>query len=152
MKPPSSQSRDYSDPPIEEFPHGVTREWLAEGRIVVHTTKHIDNDEGRAVFFTMVKETMQDWHPDQPFLQMVKFPTASMIHFTPEAREQFKEVGASSSHLIGRVAIILPRTFVNMALRIFINRELRKITPNTDFRIFHSADSAETWLREGLNE
>jgi hypothetical protein len=74
-----------------------------------------------------------------------------MIHFTPETRERFKTVGASSSHLSGRVAIVLPRTFVNMALRIFINRELRNITPNTDFRIFHNAASAESWLRELLN-
>lgn len=152
MKPPNFRSREYIDPPKEEFPHGISREWLADGQIVVHSAKVIDIKEGQEVFFEMVMETMQNWNPEQPFLQMVKFPNASMMHFTGELREKLKEVGTNASHLSGRVAVVVPRTFINMALRIFVNRELRNVTPDSEFRFFHNAEVAENWLRELIVE
>ncbi len=131
---------------------GISCEWLDEGRIVVHTAKHLDSDEIRDSFLEMVKETMQSWNPEQIFLQLLRFPTASMIHFSAETRQKLSATGEYASHLQGRAAVVVPRTFLNMAVRIFVNRDIRAVTPQIEMKIFHNQAVAEEWLRELLED
>lgn len=100
----------------------------------------------------MVKETMQNWNPEQRFLQLLRFPTASMIHFSAETRQKLSATGEYASHLQGRAAVVVPRTFLNMAVRIFVNRDIRAVTPQIEMKIFHNQAVAEEWLREVLEE
>ncbi len=91
---------------------------------------------------------IKDWPDDRIYLA-VQDLSGPRFALTPYARKRASETYEVRPALKGRVAIILPRTFVAQLVRLFIRGERRN---HFETRFFMSAKDALVWLAEELPE
>lgn len=136
---------------VEQFGNGVTREWIEEGWLVVH--KVVLDDQGEAIdaWEEMVRDTLDLWPSDVEYRALDYFPNLSPLRFSNEVQDRFISLAFAAGNARGRAAVVLPRTFVTMATRIFFNTTLRHYQPYIQRRIFVRTASGLLWLQSQDN-
>lgn len=131
----------------EKIAPGVTREWLAEGRVVKYTLTNTLVDSLEAWAETAI-QTMEAWPPDRPYLAIHDVSAPAVI-LTPHARRCSQRIASAAPALKGRVAVIVPRGALGHLLRIFLNR-LMINSGKRLLKAFFSQEEALAWLEEAL--
>src|SRR3954468_17118232 len=110
-------------PPAGKPLPSVTLEWVADGAIPVLTIT--DMSRGTIdMWFKLLVEIMKAWPPDRPFLILHHIDTQDAF-LTPYIRSRVKDLDDVNTTLNGRVALVLPRTFVAQIARIFMRTARR---------------------------
>jgi hypothetical protein len=135
---------------FEQFGRGVIRGWLYDSAVVIHKA-YID-PAGAAVenWFEMSLDTYADWSPTKAFRAIEYFPNLSRVLFATTVEEKAKMLAKSFPHMQGKAAIVVPRKFVTMSFRRFVNKTLLRLQPEMDREVFHHYDDAVAWLCEDL--
>lgn len=134
---------------IEQLEHGVSREWLDEGRVVVFRTAN-SSRAAADVWAEAVMATVTAWPSDQPFLALYDF---RQLGLTPYNREVSLRVANSiPDHFQGRFALLVGRDVLGHAIRLFGTRELGRVMPQLRGNYFYDESEALTWLREVLTD
>jgi hypothetical protein len=122
---------------------GVTLEWLHDGQIPCFTLADIS----RATvddWMRLLAQLMEYWPADLPYAAIIDAtPSGGML--TPYARAKVGDLEGINPSLQGRVAVILPRTFVAQLIRLFV-RTLRRQKVVTG--IFFTREEALDWVKQ----
>ena len=135
---------------FEQFGRGVVRGWLYDNAVVIHKA-YID-PAGAAVegWFEMSLDTYADWSPTKDFRAIEYFPNLSRLLFANEVQEKAKMLAKSFPHMCGKTAIVVPKKFVTLSFRRFVNKTLKRIQPNLEREVFHHYHDAAEWLYSDL--
>lgn len=122
---------------------GVTLEWLYGGQIPCFTILDIS----RATvdnWMVLLRQLLENWPANRPYVA-IHDASVSGVMLTPYARAKITELEGVNPALQGRVAIILPRTFVAQLIRVYV-RTLRRQKVVTG--IYFARDEALEWISE----
>src|SRR5579859_5485934 len=145
-----TNSLPTENPPAEEGVSTLaTLSWLRDDRIVVFTVNGPTTRPAVDRWFDLVAGVVKSWPPEKPYLALHDLSN-KQVALTPYARSRAMEFDPLVRHLHGRIAIVLPNTFMNQLFRLFL-RTLgwqRKL-PTEAFTAF---DAALRWLESGLQQ
>ncbi len=144
---PRMKPEDNAPSFIEQFGRGVTREWIDEGYLVVHKVVLDEKGEALDAWENMVRDTLDLWPPNTEYRGLDYFPNLSPLRFSSDVQDRFISLAFAAGNVRGRAAVVLPRTFVTMATRIFFNTTLKHYQPYIQRRIFVKTSSALVWLQ-----
>jgi hypothetical protein len=138
---PSSSTGPGS--PVEQLPHGITREWMLDRRIVIYSginTPRASVDS----WFEAFKEDLLAWPADRPYL-VVHDLTHKNVALTPYARKRAQDMIFLRPDLKGRSALIMRNTFASHLIELFLRQQRQ--TPRIR-HVFYNREKAVAWLRE----
>lgn len=135
---------------FEQFGRGVVRGWLYDDTVVIH--KAYLDPAGAAVenWFEMSLDTYADWSPTHEFRAIEYFPNLSRLLYATEVEGKAKMLAKSFPQMRGKSAIVVPRKFVTMSFRRFVNKTLKRLQPNMEREVFHHYEDAMEWLCQDL--
>lgn len=122
---------------------GVTRRWLDGGRIVWFSIHSIE----RSVIDGWVKiteEAITNWPEERPFLTVQDFSNCDGLALTPYVRKNAEYLANLQPHIPGRNAVILRKSFVVQAIKVFLMAMHDK---RRERRVFYNAQEGIEWLR-----
>ncbi|MBI5930931.1 MAG: hypothetical protein HY862_16595 [Chloroflexi bacterium] len=133
---------------VEHVGRYVTRELIDNGRITVY---HLLSIKREAVdeWITSALETFKNWPSKEPFLVIYDFLESGGLTLTPYIRKRSQELAVARPELMGRAAIVLPRTIGAQAAKMFVLISLQK---SRQRRVFFTMDEALAWIRKPDNE
>jgi hypothetical protein len=133
--------------PIQEITPGLRIRWLLDRRILVVIA---DSSTRPAIdaWAQFMFSAIRNWPDDRTYLA-VQDLSSPRFSLTPYARKRASETYEVRPSLKGRVAIILPRTFIAQIVRLFIRGEKRN---HFETRFFANDREALIWLAEELPE
>ena len=131
----------------QEITPGLRVKWLFDRRILVVIA---DSSTRPAVdaWAQLMFSAIRDWPDDRTYLAIQDL-SSPRFSLTPYARKRASETYEVRPSLKGRVALILPRTFIAQLVRLFIRGEKRN---HFETRFFADAREALIWLAEELPE
>ena len=138
----SSELHGSATGTVEELSSGLTREWLYDGQIVVYTVKDVRRETIDAWLETFTTDIM-NWPADGIFRVVHDLSIAGGI--TPYGRTRGQEMFNTCPEVLTWAALVLPDTFVNDLIRIF----LRTQSTHTESRVrecFTTREDALKWL------
>ena len=145
----SSVWEKRSSQSIEQIYPGITRFWLAKGQIVCYTVTTI----ARPAIDAWTEATMElamAWPKDHIYLSIHDFSEATL---TPYVRKRAEEANSKMPKtLYGRSAVIMPRTFMNHMIRLFVTVELSRKNLRIERDVFFRLEEATEWLKKALEE
>jgi len=135
----------FEETPTEQLSPGIKYKWLFDRHIlyVIGDTSHRSDIDA---WFQFMCTVMGNWPDDITYLavQDLSSPNFSL---TPYARTRATEIYKVRPTLRGRVAIVMPRSFIGHLLQMFI----RTVRGNIfDTRFFLSQGDALVWLAQKL--
>jgi hypothetical protein len=133
--------------PVEEVAPGLRVKWLFDRRLLVviaDSSTRSAVDAWAQLMFSAIK----NWPADRTYLAIQDL-SSPRFSLTPYARKRASETYEVRPSLKGRVALILPKTFVAQLIRLFIRGERRN---HFETRFFVSFKEAVEWLAEELPE
>ncbi|MCC7449677.1 MAG: hypothetical protein IT324_19820 [Anaerolineae bacterium] len=136
-----NNSSPTNSPAIEQLSPTLSREWIADGHIVVYTLQ----DGTRTTIDRWVKAFTADiaaWPEDRPFLVIHDF-SARQVTTTPYGREGGDKLVNVRPEVKGRVAVLLPKTIAAHLIRLFLDQHTKG---GRERRIFTSREDAIKWL------
>ncbi|MEP7285381.1 MAG: hypothetical protein ABI947_06405 [Chloroflexota bacterium] len=148
--PPTVSAWDKrSSQTVEQIYPGVTRIWLHKGQIVCYTVTSVTRAAADAWLNSAV-ELVAQWPADQPYLSIHDFSEATL---TPFIRKRSVEANkAMPPTLFGRSAVIMPRTFVNHIIRLFVTTDLSHANKRIQRDVFFRLEEATEWLLKGMDK
>lgn len=130
---------------IEQLSPGVKREWLFAGKIVVYTVTD-SRRESVDAWISAFKSDLMGWSADRPFL-LIHDISVRDAAATPYLLARVQEMVLVRPDVRGRAAIILPGNFVDQMIRIFLDRQEKRVTHiPRERKIFASREQAIAWL------
>ncbi len=129
---------------VERVGQYVTREWIDNKRIVIYRIYGITR-EAVDEWITSAFEIFKLWPATEPLLVVYDFSESGGLSITPYIRKRTAELAEARPELMGRAAVILPRTIGAQAARIFVLISLKK---NRVRRVFFTVDEALAWIRK----
>ena len=108
---------------IEELGLGVTREWVNDHRIVVFTIADVSRAAVDA-WMDAVTQTMNTWTADTIYIVHDYTPSKTSM-LTPYMRARIQELYEFGRDLRGHLAVVLPRTFITILMKAFLNKQER---------------------------
>lgn len=143
----SSAWEKRSSQTVEQLHPNVTRFWMYRGQIVCYTITSVS----RPAIDTWANaslELIKEWSPDQPYLAIHDFSEATL---TPYIRKRAEEVVLQiPKHYTGRSAVIMPRTFVNQLIRLFVTVDLVNKNKVIDRQVFFRIEEAVEWVKKAI--
>jgi hypothetical protein len=139
---PSSVPSENVSGSIETLSSGVTREWIYDRQIVVYTVNDVRR-ESLDVWTDAFKSDINSWPADRLFRVIQDLRLAGGI--TPYGRTKAQEMFQARPDVRVWSALVLPSTFVNNLIRLFVRAQNN---PNT-MRVrefFRTREDALTWL------
>ncbi len=141
----------------ERIPDVVTpnasREWLADGRIILFTVQSAKHDAIDA-WADLILEASNAYPVERPWLIIHNIAVVNAA-ITPYARKRIDDVNLGGpQNLKGRVAIVTPQSIFARLVRLYVNT-LQRNLPNLDeitMRVFFKQAEAEAWLLELFDE
>jgi hypothetical protein len=128
---------------VEKIYPGVTRIWLHKGQIVCYTLSTVARAAVDA-WMQATEELIHAWPLEHPYLAIQDI---SEVTLTVYMRQKTSEVnGRMPSSLKGRSAVVMPRTFVNQMIRLFVTIELARKNPSVQRDVFFRIEEATAWL------
>lgn len=134
-------------PPAGKASSSVTLEWLDDGAIPVLTIRDVARGT-IDIWFKLLVDIMKAWPADRPFVIMHHIDTQDAF-LSPYIRSRVKDLDKVNADLNGRVALVLPRTFVAQIARIFL-RTARRTGVMTE--IFFKREEGLAWLEKLLRK
>jgi hypothetical protein len=133
--------------PVEEIAPGFKVKRLFDRRIlyVIAETSHRAVVDSWTEFMSSV---ITNWPDDRTYLA-VQDLSSPKFSITPYVRARASETYEVRPALKGRVALILPKTFVGQMIQMFIRGEKRN---HFETRYFGSSQEALLWLAQELPE
>ena len=132
---------------LEVFDHGISREFLAEGRIVVIASQGDMRRIAVDQWANIVTETYRAWTPGQPILALLDLSAPSQT-LTPYARQRADEAyDAADPDTPARGALLLKDGFAMRIISMFV-RERKGRHKQSEVRIFVQRTEALRWLHE----
>jgi hypothetical protein len=131
--------------PSEEIVPGLKVKWLLDRRILVV----IGDSSARSAIDSWAQfmfSAIRAWPDDRIYLAIQDL-SSPRFSLTPYARKRASETYEVRPSLKGRVAVILPRTFIAELVRLFIREERRN---HFETRFFANSKDALVWLAEEL--
>jgi hypothetical protein len=134
---------------IEDFGHGVTREWLYDKRIVVITRPDMSR-ESVDTWFKAVKQTYDEWPVDRAFLGLQDF--SGGYAYTPYGTARTKELASlpKKGYMVYS-AIVLPKSFTRSLIVMIMNNVQRLRRRDLYLRLFFDRAEALAWLKSSLD-
>jgi hypothetical protein len=111
---------------VEQLSSGVTREWLFDRKIVVYTVLD-PRRETVDTWMNAFEADLMSWPADRPFLEIYDLSTP-LAALTPYVLARAQKMVFVRPEVKGRCAIILPGHFVNQLVRIFLDRQEKRIS------------------------
>lgn len=133
---------------ISNLGNGVTRGWLHDGRIVVFT---LHDDLKRHTMETWaegVKQTLQDWAKDRPFLVIHHVKSTILSSHTRYQAEEASR--AVPDGMTGRVVVVIPNSAMGHIIRLISLGASRLFRGKLETRIVCDFDEGLVWLEEML--
>lgn len=127
----------------EKIGQFVTREWVDNKRIVHFRLYSITRD-AIDEWINSSRETFLQWPAHEPILIVHDFTESGALSLTPYIRKRATELANVRPELMGRAAIVFPRTIGAQAAKIFVLISLQKHRVR---RVFFTVDEALGWLR-----
>jgi hypothetical protein len=124
----------------------VTLEWLADDRIPLFSVPNVSRGT-IDTWIGMLAEMMKSWPPDRPFVMLHDISTKGAI-LTPYVRDRVKGLEAVNPSLKGRVALVLPKTFVVQLVKLYLRTAQRT---DVATEIFFDRETAQEWLKQVLD-
>ena len=129
---------------VEKIGQFVTREWIDNRRIIIYRVYSITR-EAVDDWIASAFEIFMAWPATEPLLIVYDFSVSGALSITPYIRKRTAELAEARPELMGRAAVILPRTIGAQAARIFVLISLKK---NRVRRVFFTMDDALAWIRK----
>ncbi len=130
---------------VEQLSSGVTREWLFDRKIVVYTVLD-PRRESVDTWCSAFKTDLMNWPADQPFL-LIHDLSSPKATATSYALARAQEMVYIRPEVKGRAGIILPENFVSQVIRVFLNRQERRVAVVPRARkVFVNREQAIAWL------
>ncbi len=122
-------------------------ERLRDGQIVVFRVRAATTRAVVDEWFDHVADVVKNWPAEKVYLAMQDV-SDRRVALTPYARGRVREFDDLVKHLHGRIAIVLPNTFMGHLIRIFLTTmRWQKKLPTEGFLSFQDALN---WLEKGL--
>jgi hypothetical protein len=132
----------------EALGHGVSREWLEDGRILVLTMPEGAHRDAIDVWFNTLTETADQWDKSRPFLVL---HDSRELGFSYYFRERAIAAGKRTpKDLKGRAAVVLSGGVIGHLLAMLAKLSSNNVSAHFTLKTFNDYDQALTWLREGL--
>jgi hypothetical protein len=132
---------------VEQIYPGISRFWMDQGRIVCYSVTSITRPAIDA-WKASTLEIVHAWPVEQPYLSIHDFSEATL---TPYVRQRSAEMSvAFPERLFGRSAVIMPRTFVNHLIRMWVTMNLARNNQQIKRDVFFRLEEATEWLKKGL--
>lgn len=128
----------------EVFGHDVCLEWLDNDQIVIFSATRPSRD----TVDTWAEKVIEITDQYRYKVRYIHDFSQSQVVLTPYAREKAKLVNDTHPDAKGYVAVILQRSILSQALRLFLNHDLLKRQPNITNRVFFNREDALDWLRQ----
>ncbi len=131
--------------PAEHVAPGFSFKWLYDRRllyVIGDSSSRADID----AWYQFMASVIKDWPEDRIYLA-VQDLSSPKFTLTPYARARASDTYKVRPALKGRVALILPKTFVGQLIRLFIHGERRN---HFETRFFVTQSDALAWLAQDL--
>ncbi len=129
---------------VEHYPHGVTREWYYENRIVVFSVPTVER-EAIDSWYDILKKTMAEWPVGRKWLAMHDVSHQAHMVMTPYLRAKANEIyNYRMDSLRGCIAVAAPRTFVAQLIQLFFAAQRNKRYAT---HLFFTRQSGLEWLK-----
>lgn len=129
---------------VEQFPHGLSREWYYDKRMFVLTLRDVSRD-AIDTWFQVLKQTMTDWPEKKRWLALHDVSTQPQFILTPYVRALGNEIyNYRRDALRGYIGFVTPRTFVAQMLQIFLATQKNKRYAT---HLFFTRKSGLEWLK-----
>src|SRR5258708_757845 len=132
---------------VEQICPGVSRFWLHKAQIVCYSVSTIT----RPAIDAWMRETLaliNTWPLNRTYLSI---HDVSEVTLTPYMRKKVAEVNLQMpKELRGRSAVIVPRTFINQMMRLFVTIELAQKNRSVQRDVFFRLEEATVWLEKAL--
>jgi hypothetical protein len=147
MTPDSSAWEKRSSQSVEQLHPHVTRFWMDKGRIVCYTITSVS----RAAIDVWADSSLaliMEWPADQPYLAIHDFSEATL---TPYVRKRAEDIVSQiPKHFTGRSAVIMPRSFINQLIRLFVTVDLVNRNRVVDRQVFFRIEEASQWVKKAI--
>jgi hypothetical protein len=143
---------NMANKPLEQYPFGITREWLDDNRIAVIKT---EGNMARAAIDTwaeVVMDTARNWSLDQPLFLMHDLSSRDQ-GLTPYSRQRADETyQAVRPGTKGYIAVVVREGVINRLVSLFYFRRRTEHGMNLDEKLFTQREEGLAWLREMLKQ
>ena len=132
---------------IEQICPGVTRMWLHKGQIVCYSVTTVARPAVDA-WMQATHDLIHAWPREQIYLSVHDISEATL---TPYIRNRTSITNKlMPKDLKGRSAVIVPRTFINQMIRLFVANELGRQNKSIQRDVFFRFEEAIEWLVRGI--
>lgn len=147
VEPVSTAWDKRSSQSVEQIYPGISRFWMHQGQIVCYTVTSISRPAIDA-WKASTLELIHAWPLEQPYLSIHDFSEATL---TPYVRQRSSELSvAFPEGLHGRSAAIIPRTFINHLMRMWVTINLARNNERIQRDVFFRIEEATEWLKKAL--
>ncbi|MFW5696466.1 MAG: hypothetical protein ACOCXR_01630 [Phototrophicaceae bacterium] len=135
---------------VETFDYGISRYWIADGRIAVIATEGNMRREAIDSWAEATLGLMDIWPEGQPYAHIQKLDAPGQ-GFTQYSRQRTQELIARlPSDRPCYTAVVLADAFINRVFGFFL-RTVRHNGKQQQERVFFTLDEAQAWLLEKLD-
>ncbi len=134
---------------IEQIYPGVTRMWVHKGQIVCYSLTTVARPAVDA-WMQATHDLVHAWPREQIYLSVHDISEATL---TPYIRNRTSTINKlMPKDLKGRSAVIVPRTFINQMIRLFVANELGRQNTSVQRDVFFRFEEAIEWLVQGIEQ
>jgi len=134
---------------IELIHPGVTRMWLHKGQIVCYSLTTVERHAVDA-WMQATHDLVHAWPRDQIYLSVHDISEATL---TPYIRNRTSITNKlMPKDLKGRSAVIVPRTFINQMIRLFVANELGRQNLSVQREVFFRFEEGIEWLAQAIGQ
>ncbi|MDX1995019.1 MAG: hypothetical protein SF029_21745 [bacterium] len=131
---------------LERYPHGISREWEDDRRIVIISTQGDMSQAAIDVWANLVIRTVQEWPHTEPVYILHDLSSRNQ-GFTPYSRKRAEDTyRAVQPDQMVYIAVVLRDGFINNLISVFLRRR-KGARQNIREQVFTSRFTALDWLR-----
>lgn len=129
-----------------QLAEGLYKEALHDERIVAYTITNLHR-ETIDLWANDARQVFEAWPTQWPFLNLQDFSANKNFTVTPYLKKRAEELTSTRPDFIGRTAVIVPKSFIAQAARLFLAALKNK---KRQRQIFFTREDGLAWLQEWL--
>ena len=126
----------------------VTTKHVHDGKIIIYEVTDVRR-ESVDVWAKVAHDTLVNWSPDYPYLNLQDFSGVENFAMTPYVRQRAEELMEPRPELSGRTAIVLKKSLGSRIVSMFIRA--KRVKKARQRRLFFTQEEALAWLEEWLD-
>lgn len=133
---------------VQKLSEHVATKYVYDGKIIIYEVTDVRR-ESVDVWAKVAHDTLVNWSPDYPYLNLQDFSGVDNFAMTPYVRLRAEELMEPRPELLGRTAIVLKKSLGSRIVSMFIRA--KKVKKARQRRLFFTQEDALAWLEEWLD-